>query len=118
MDIEKSSTLSGYKKTMLECLQLYFPNVSIQDLDEAVEYSINKRFRNTRARLSNSYTKKNYWNTLLAWSDYIDSRQPITNAFGTMFKKHADCPNPMSFVIQEFLAQRSKYKAQMFQYPK
>ena len=118
MDIDKSSTLSDYKKTMLQCLQMYIPNVSVDDLNEAIDYSINKRYKNTRVRLSNSYTKKNYWNTLLAWSDYIDSRQPITNAFGTMFKKHADCPNPMSFVIQEFLAQRAKYKAEMFKYPR
>lgn len=113
-----SLTINKYKKTAMECLQLIMPNVSIEDLSKAVDYSIDKRFKNTRVRLSNSYTKKNYWNTLLAWADYIESRQPVVNAFGTMFKKHADCLNPMSFVIQEFLAQRSIYKNKMFQYPR
>ena len=113
-----SSTINEYKKTMMECLQMFMPNVSTNELSKAVDYSIDKRYKNTRVRVSNSYTKKNYWNTLLAWSDYINSRQPITNAFGTMFKKHADCPNPMSFVIQKFLKQRSIYKDMMFTFPK
>ena len=66
-----SLTINKYKKTAMECLQLIMPNVSIKDLSKAVDYSIDKRFKNTRVRLSNSYTKKNYWNTLLAWADYI-----------------------------------------------
>lgn len=115
---EDSITLQRYKYTMMHCLQLYYPNVSIEDLSEAVDYSIDKRFKNVRANVSNSYTNQRYWNTLLAWSDYIDSRQPITNAFGTMFKKKAKAPNPMNYVIQQFLKQRSIYKNKMFTFPK
>ncbi len=114
----QSSTIDEYKTTMMQCIQMYMPNVPIQDLSKAVDYSIDKRYKSTRVRVSNSYTKKEYWNTLLAWSDYINDRQPITNAFGTMFKKHAECPNPMSDVIQEFLKQRSIYKNKMFTFPK
>lgn len=118
MVIENSPTLSRYKDTMKQSVRLYYPYINDQDLDKAIEYSIEKRLKNTKATLNNSYTHKEKDLDLLRLIDYINSREPIVTAFGTLFKKHADCINPLYETIQSFLDLRSIHKKEMFKYPK
>lgn len=118
MVIENSPTLSRYKDTMKQSVRLYYPYINEQDLDKAIEYSIEKRLKNTKATLNNSYTHKEKDLDLLRLIDYINSREPIVTAFGTLFKKHADCINPLYETIQSFLDLRSMHKKEMFKYPK
>ena len=118
MVIENSPTLSKYKDTMKQSVRLYYPYINEQDLDKAIEYSIEKRLKNTKATLNNSYTHKEKDLDLLRLIDYINSREPIVTAFGTLFKKHADCINPLYETIQSFLDLRSMHKKEMFKYPK
>ena len=68
--------------------------------------------------VDNSYTHAKNNMSLLALADYINQREPIVTAHGTLFKKHADAPNPMGVVIQQFLDQRKKDKKMMFKFPK
>ncbi len=118
-DIDKSSTLVKYKETMADILQLYLPQgIKRDDMYQIIDYSINKRYYESNCRLENSYTNKNYNSTLLKMADYIMDRQPIVTAFGTMFMKHAEVPNPMGKVIQDFLDLRGIHKKQMFTFPK
>lgn len=138
IDVNSSPTLSRYKDTMKQLLLLYYPTASPNDLDKAIDYSINKRIKNSKATISNSYKRykvldKNpetgvekivYKNleqeiTLLEICDYIQSKKPIVTSFGTMFANHnSGVPNPLCKVIQSFLDLRSTHKNQMFQYPK
>lgn len=123
-----SPTLSKYAETMKECIQLYYPEIPANDIYNAINYSIEKRMKNSPAQISNSYKRYRNQNgeyqdviqntTLQAVSDYILSRQPIVTAFGTMFMHHEVVPNPLVQVVEMFLANRSKHKKQMFQYPK
>lgn len=118
MIINESPTLVKYKDTMKRCIMMYYPQMDPRELDPILDYSINKRFKNTDVKIENSYTKKNANMTLLAVSDYIASREPIVTAFGTMFRKKGEVPNPMGQVVQSFLDMRSKHKKIMFKYPK
>lgn len=118
MVINESPTLVKYKDTMKRCIMMYYPQMEPLELDSILDYSINKRFKNTNVKIENSYTKKNANMTLLAISDYIASREPIVTAFGTMFRKKGEVPNPMGQVVQSFLDMRSKHKKMMFKYPK
>lgn len=118
MVINESPTLVKYKDTMKRCIMMYYPQMEPLELDPILDYSINKRFKNTNVKIENSYTKKNANMTLLAISDYIASREPIVTAFGTMFRKKGEVPNPMGQVVQSFLDMRSKHKKMMFRYPK
>lgn len=118
MIINESPTLVKYKDTMKRCIMMYYPQMDQRELDPILDYSINKRFKNTDVKIENSYTKKNANMTLLAVSDYIASREPIVTAFGTMFRKKGEVPNPMGQVVQSFLDMRSKHKKIMFKYPK
>ena len=118
MNIDNSPTLVKYKNTMKECLRLYYPQMSEYDLNKAIDYSIEKRFKNSKASLHNSYTKKEKEADLLRLADYINSREPIVTAFGTLFKKHADAINPLYETIQSFLDLRGIHKKEMLKYPK
>lgn len=109
--------LNEYRKTLTECIQMYIP-ISKEELDPILDYSINKRYYESNCKVINNYTKKTANMTLLALADYINSRQPIVTAHGTMFMKHADCPNPMAQVIQLFLDKRGEDKKMMFKFPK
>ena len=142
--VRNSMTLSKYKNAMKDCIRLYYPTANMDDIDEAINYSINKRLYNAQAQISNSYkrsrvqvrdeygrpmtdmnnepiyemkdkiTKMN----LLRISDYIMSREPIVTAFGTMFKHHGTVPNPLFDTVQSFLDNRTVHKKQMFSFPK
>lgn len=113
-----SPTIAKYKDTMNRCVRMYLPDVSAREIDKVLDYSIQKRYFNSKAQVANSYTNKTADMTLLAVSDYILSREPIVTAFGTMFRKHAEVPNPLAVVVQSFMDKRSEHKKLMFKYPK
>ena len=115
--IDSSPIFMKYKDVMTQVCQMYMP-VSKEELSPILDYSINKRYSEDKCRVENSYTNKNYNMTILKMTDYILSKEPIVTAHGTMFKKHADCPNPMGEVIQQFLDKRSEDKKMMFKFPK
>lgn len=120
MVLTESPTIKKYKDTITQCIRMYYPNMDSRDIDKALDYSINKRFRDSKAHIDNSYTHKIDPNnkTLLAISDYITDRQPIVTAFGTMFMRHGTVPNPLAVVVQSFMDNRSKHKKIMFKYPR
>ena len=96
---------------------MYMP-VSKEELDPIVDYSIQKRYYESKCVVDNTYTKKKYNMTLLRMADYIASKQPIVTAHGTMFMKHGTVPNPMTEVVQQFLDLRKEHKDKMFTFPK
>lgn len=111
-------SISIYKREMIDALKLSFPALYTSEIEEAVNYSIMKRFYNVSAVLDNNYEKKKQDTTLYAVLNYIIEREPIITVSGVMFKKHGSCPNPYVDLIQEFLRQRGEYKTEMFKYPK
>lgn len=118
MIVNEHPALQKYDETMKQCLRLYYPKISDADLDAIINYSINKRYTEHKASLINSYTHKQADSTLLLLADYIRKREPITTAYGTMFKHHADEPNPLATVVNSFLDLRGIHKKEMFKYPK
>lgn len=118
MIISESPTLTEYRNTIIECMKMYCPYSNINDIMEAVDYSINKRYEKSKCKMSNTYTKKESNLSLLSMADYIASKEPIVTAYGVLFKKHGMVPNPMADVVQQFLDQRTKNKKTMFTFPK
>ena len=116
--IDNSISFKNYKDTMRRVVKMYYPNAKDIDVDNALDYSINKRYKEFNVELDNSYTHKCTNMTLLELTDYINSREPIVTAYGTMFRKHGEVPNPMGKVIQNFLDLRDKDKKIMFSFPK
>ena len=114
--------LDTYKDTMIKCIQLYYP-ASRQELEPVVDYSINKRLKDTTVTIQDTYRNredrsKDKRISLLKLTDWIEKRKPIVTAHGTMFKYHGDTPNPLAAVIQEFLDKRDIDKGMMKKFPK
>lgn len=55
--IVNSQTVDVYKNEMLDALKLSFPGLTESDLREAIDYSIVKRGRDSKAYLDNNYKK-------------------------------------------------------------
>ena len=128
IDVDHSPTLKRYKDTLRNCILLYYPEAPEKDLNNAIDYSINKRLQDSEARIVNSYKRTKQEDgtykdliqnvTLRQLSDYIISREPIVTAYGTMFKHHGEVPNPLVDVVMSFLDNRTKHKKMMFKFPK
>ena len=111
-------TIDNYKQTMFECVKLFMPYITMDELEPVLNYSIDKRYKEDKCKVVNSYTNKTANMTLLSIANYIADREPIVTAFGTMFKKHGVVPNPLAVVVQGFLDKRKQDKDMMFKFPK
>lgn len=113
-----SPTLQAYMDDMKSIMHLYAPNCSESLIEDALKYSIKKRYKSTPARLNNNYTKEVQQQTLLKFCDYIADKKPIITAYGVLFERHGDVENPLKDIIDMFLNARSIHKKEMFKYPK
>ena len=110
--------LENYKDTLSRVIQMYYPTITKQELSPIIDYSIKKRYLEEPVTITDSYKNKSFSMNLLMLADYIQSKEPICTAYGTMFKKHANVPNPLGVVVQQFLDTRNADKKMMFKFPK
>ena len=110
--------IKDYKRVMIDGLQNSFTSLSRAELEEAIDWSIANRHVNKPAQINNNYTKQQVNGTVIDILNYIQQLEPIVTSSGVLYKKHKDAVNPLDVMIQGFLQQRSKFKKEMFKYPK
>lgn len=108
----------GYKRDALKALQISFPNVRPMELEQALNWSIDTRFKDSDVTVVNNYKHTKDEVTLLDLTNYILSKEPIITPSGVMFTKHGELPNPLVRMIETFLENRDIHKNEMFKYPK
>lgn len=114
-----SYTLDQYKKDISKATNMYYGYIPDQNLlNQAIDYSISKRYKESNVVIENDYKKTSVNMTLLALSDYILDKQPIVTSYGTLFAKHGTIPNPLIKLMHDFLDLRSIHKKEMFKFPK
>lgn len=114
MSVSESSAIKEYRDTMVRMMKLLIPQLSEGELYSAIDYSINKRFKNTDISIINNYRDKTVDTNLLKMTEYILSRKPILTSYGCLFTQHGEVPNPLYQLIQEFVDTRDKFKKKMF----
>lgn len=116
--ILENKAILKYKEVAIDMLRLSFPTLSFQEINEAVDYSIIKRCKNSEAVIDNNYKKVRTNTTLMEISDYILSEMPILTAYGVLFQRHDRSKNPIAKMVDSFINTRKAYKKTMFQYLK
>ena len=107
-----------YKEVVTDMLRHSYPDLTIQEINEAVDHSIIKRCKNFDVTIDNNYKEAQLNITALELAEYIIAKEPIITASGVMFKKASETENPLGKMVQSFLDTRGMYKKEMFKYPK
>lgn len=107
-----------YYKNMKDIVQLAYPHHDDYFLYDVMNYSFNKRFKDTEVTVKNSYKKVSQKSMLSALIQYIESKEPIITPYGVMFKRKEDGISPLISIIDDFLISRKVEKSEMFKYPK
>lgn len=106
-----------YEDEMVRLVHSYLPHMTHEDIRRAVQYSMQKRYKETKCKIDNNYTKTQTTSTLLEMANWINEREPICTAYGVMFKKHnLKIPNPLTELVRSFMEGRDIDKAKMFEY--
>ncbi len=116
--MENYEMINKYKEVSKRMLKLSFPYLSEREIEEGINYSIQKRFKNSNAKIHNNYKKQEIESTLAEVTNYVLKREPIITAFGAMYKKHTDEYNPIAELLKSFMEGRDAYKKEMFKQPK
>jgi len=118
--ISQELAFRDYRAMMFRIMRLLIPTLGDNELNRAIDYSINKRVSNFPAEIQDSYRGEtfNKQTQLIQLCNYIMSRRPILTSYGCIYTQHGDVPNPMYQLIQEFSDRRDDYKKEMFKYEK
>lgn len=108
--------LDQYTNEMCRSVKRIYPYMTDEDIYKAVQYSIQKRYKEQYCNIDDNYRHRNTKMTLLAIADYIQDKQPICTSYGVMFKRHTDKEHPLMYMIRSLMEARDKDKALMFKY--
>ena len=118
LNVDEHQVLINYRTTMSRLLRSVYPHVAQSDIEAGITYSIQKRFKNANATITNNYLNSSIDTTILEMCDYIAQREPIITSYGVLFKRHGTVKNPLGDSIDNFLKLRKVHKKEMFKYPK
>ena len=118
MELMKTNVIEGYKNNVLDILQYSFPTIKKKDIYEALEYSINKRFNDSQCEFYNNYKNAKIETSLLGMANAILNNKFIMTSYGTLYNRHENIKTPTYRILDIFINARSKFKKEMFKYPK
>lgn len=118
MKPSQSIAFQDYKDTMRRNIRYLFPQLSSDELERAIEYSIDKRIINSTCQLNDTYKNAVYNTNMLELTEYIMHDRPILTSFGCLFHRHGDIDNPLYMMIQEFADRRNRFKKEMLKHKK
>ena len=111
--------INSYRRTAIDMCKLFYPDLSYNELIEAIDSSIDENIKNTDVKINNNYRDVTSVSTLLDMTQYILSRKPITTSHGVLFMNHeSTIVNPIKELFQFYLEDRKRLKKKMFKYPK
>lgn len=116
-DLDRS-IIKEYKNVAQRMLHLSFPRLLNSELNDAIDYSINKRLKDHKAKIYNNYSDKTVDLSVLDVCDYILERKPILTSYGVLFTKKGERFNPISKLLKNFMEGRDILKGKMYQAPK
>lgn len=118
--MNESITIEEYKNQMTRILKITYPQLGINEIRQAVDYSVQKRYKQYNVSLFNNYKNREVKDiTLLQLADTIKTKKPIISSYGVLFQRHKKDSNSSLYnLLESFIKNRDKNKATMFKYPK
>lgn len=116
--IYDTEPIKKYKDIIHRMMPFLVPELSKYELEKALNYSIQKRFKNHKASLVNNYERTREETNMLELTDMIMTRKPIIPSSGCLFARHGERPNPFIQMIKEFGDIRTAFKNEMKKYSK
>jgi hypothetical protein len=110
--------IEKYKSVLKRNIPFILQNIEQDELNEAIDYSINKRFKDSKCTIDNNYKNLSVNTSIAKLTEYILSKKPILTSYGCLFTKHGTVENPIYDLITEFTDIRDNVKKKMFKYPK
>lgn len=110
--------IDKYKNILRRNIPLILQNIDQDELEEGINYSLEKRFKDSKCTINNNYKNLTVNTSISKLTEYILSKKPIMTSYGCLFTKHGTVPNPIYDLITEFTDTRDKIKKEMFKYPK
>lgn len=114
----KGEFIDRYRTDMYEILHRSLPLLQPFELEEGINYSINKSFRNPKVVIDNNYTKRKAEIDLLDLANQLLEGKYIMTTSGVLFQKHGMVKNPFYNFIQYLVDKRDEAKNKMKQYDK
>lgn len=112
--IEKSEFIHRYIKDMKKAIHLYDPNISNEEIEEAVKELLLKDALIPPVALDNNYTREYRESVLLSVLDWSFSRKPIIAGNGTFYKRQDESYNPAAIMLDGMLSKRKAIKNKLF----
>jgi hypothetical protein len=110
--------LDRYTGILKRIMPLSIPALTDGEIDEAIQYSIMKRFKDSDCTIHNNYKHKTVNTSIAQLTEYILDKEPIMTSYGCLFTKHGKVKNPLYDLIEEIVTIRDKFKHEMFKYKK
>ena len=111
-----------YKDTIMRMTHFMYPDAPLDAVNRALDWSIEKRYKEEKADLYNNYTGERATGenakALTDLTEYILRKKPILTPYGVMFMRPGTEPVPLLNMIKSFMDLRGIHKDQMFQYDK
>ena len=114
----KGVLIDHYREDMYNILHRSLPLFQPFELEEAINYSINKRFQDHPVVIDNNYTKRKAEIELLDLANQLLEGKYIMTTSGVLFQKHGTVKNPFYNFIQYLVDKRDEAKSKMKQYDK
>ena len=102
--------IDRYRKDMYEILHRSLPLLQPFELEEGINYSINKAYQGHNVVIDNNYTKRKAEIDLLDLANQLLEGKYIMTTSGVLFQKHGMVKNPFYNFIQYLVDKRDEAK--------
>lgn len=110
--------LKLYKETMRNILIKFKGEYESFELDDAIDYSIQKRYNQTPVKIHNNIKNQTMDLNVLDLVNQLLNNQAVLTTQGVLFAKYGTIKNPFYHFVQYLLDKRDEAKTEMKKHPK
>lgn len=110
--------LQSYKNMMVNILSKFKGEYEKFELEEAIDYSIKKRYRETPIKIHNNIKNQTMDLDILSLVNQLLNDQAVMTTQGVLFAKYGTVKNPFYHFVQYLLDKRDEAKTEMKKHPK